>query len=86
MTALPLIIPLDDTGERNLIDRKGLAQWSRRSEISVRRHCKPVAVDPGTGRQLYEAEACYDLLMKVKPRRKQLVDGIPGTRGLDRKA
>lgn len=70
------VIPLDATGERHLMDREALAAWLSLSEITVRRHCKPIKVDPATGRRFYDAEACAERLATVKPRVKPCGDGV----------
>lgn len=70
------IIPLDDTGDRHLMDRAALAQWLTLSEVTIRRRCRPSYKDPKTGRLFYKAEECADQLDRVFPRGKMCEDGI----------
>lgn len=53
---------------RTLMDREALAQWLRRGESTIRKHCQPCGKD-ANGRNLYHAEACLDLLSNIQTRR-----------------
>lgn len=71
-----IVIPVDDSGERHLMDREALAEWLFVAEITIRRHCRPTKRDPVTGKVFYEAEVCRDLLAdRVRPRLKRCPDG-----------
>lgn len=51
-----------------LMDREDLAAWLRRPIATIRARCTPVTYDRATGRALYDAEACQELLAGVSKR------------------
>lgn len=55
---------------RTLMDREALSQWLRRPVSTIRKHCTPCGKDT-SGRLLYHAEACHDLLSDVQTRNRR---------------
>ena len=45
-----------------LMDREDLAAWLDRPAATIRTRCTPVTYDNPTGRALYDAEACREVL------------------------
>ena len=55
-------------GERTLMDREALAQWTERSARVIRQHCPVLRYVGGTA--IYDADECADLLDEVPTRRR----------------
>jgi hypothetical protein len=55
-------------GDRTLMDREALAQWTQRSPHTVRLRCPVYRYASGTA--IYDADACADLLDAVPTRRR----------------
>lgn len=55
-------------GERLLMDRAALAQWTKRSVNTIRARCTPFSYEKG--RAMYDAHESWTLLEGVPARRR----------------
>ncbi|GAA4871769.1 hypothetical protein [Saccharopolyspora cebuensis] len=61
------------TGDRLLVDRASLAKLTGRSARTIRGAC-PVAARDRSGRPLYDAEQCGQILAATRRRHPRLTD------------